>query len=209
MQKYLMVCGHELVDKNKLDAALKEWFKKEDRRVFDSEEEIKRFVAETKAVCQLENPRCKEIGLYVELGWHHKKDLIVRGGMGLSVDFYAFEIEDGSIQKNHKDKALEVITENFLIHSVEELDAEESSGGGPYLTRIEVKYRFFGKIGEAQYVATKLDMGLADAFVSLTMDNELMESLEDQIEEHEESILVFLNAWVKAYNEGLAEDEKS
>ena len=209
MQKYLMVCGHELVDKNKLDAALKEWFRKEDRRVFESEDEIKRFVAETKAVCELENPRCKEIEVYVKIRTQNKKDLIVRGGMGLNVDFFAFEIEDGSIQKKHQDKALEVITENFLIHSVEELDAEETSEGVPYLTRIEVKYRFFGKIGEAQYVATKLDMGLAEAFVSLTMDNELIESLEDQIEEHQEAILDFLNAWVKAYNEGLAEDEKS
>ncbi|MCP9763825.1 hypothetical protein [Lacihabitans soyangensis] len=209
MGKYLMVCGHELVDKNKLDAALKEWFKKEDRRVFESEDEIKRFVAETKAVCQLENPRCKEIPIYAEWDYEHKKDLIVRGGMGLSVDFFAFEDKTASTHKKNQETALKVITENFMIHRVEELEIMDNEVGVPELEQIEVKYRFFGKIGEAQYVATKLDEGLSEAFISLTMDNELMESLEDQIEEHEEGILQFLKAWVEAYNEGLAEDEAS
>lgn len=208
MGKYLMVCGHELVDKNKLDAALKERFKKEDRRVFESEDEIKRFVAETKTVCQLENPRCKEIEVYVKLRTQNKKDLIVRGGVGLNVDFFAFETCT-QIERNFADKALEVFTDNFMIHSVEELDAEEDADGVSQLTRITVKYRFFGKIGEAQYRAGNLNVSLDDAFISLTMDNELMESLEDQIEEHEEGILQFLKAWVKAYNEGLAEDEAS
>lgn len=204
-----MVCGHELVDKNKLDGALKEWFRKEDRRVFDSEDEIKRFVAETKAVCELENPRCKEIEVYINRRSQSKKDLIVRGGMGLTVDFFAFETWT-QMEMNFVDNALEVFTDNFMIHSVGAIvESDEDNDILPHLTQIEVKYRFFGKIGLAQYEPNKLDMGLAEAFVSLTMDNELMESLEDQIQEHEERILEFLNAWVKAYSEGLAEDEKS
>ena len=196
-----MVVGHEYADKNKMDYELKYFFKLNDRRIFSSEDEIKAFVADVKKVAHSHHPRCKEMPLYVEQDWDHKKDLIVRGEMGLKVDFFAFEAS-GQMGENFADKALEVFTENFMIHSVEELDAAEDADGVPYLTQIEVKYSFFGKIGEAQYVATKLDMGLAEAFVSLTMDNELMESLEDQIEEHEDGILVFLNAWVKAYNEG-------
>ncbi|MDP1814444.1 MAG: hypothetical protein Q8K92_08345 [Leadbetterella sp.] len=162
---------------------------------------------DTLKVMHTEHPRCKEVTLS---GWnpHNSEDrtLSVYGLVDMKY-YYGKDLDERKV--NYAEKALEVITENFLIHSVEELDAEETSEGVPYLTRIEVKYRFFGKIGEAQYVATKLDMGLAEAFVSLTMDNELMESLEDQIEEHEERILEFLNAWVKAYNEGLAEDEKN
>jgi hypothetical protein len=208
MQKYLMVCGHELVDKNKLDAALKAWFRKEDRRVFESEDEIKRFVAETKAVCELENPRCKEIEVYVEIRTQNKKDLIVRGGMGLNVDFFAFEIEDRSIQKKHQYKALEVITENFLIHSVEVYQLYEDEAG-QFLSLISVKYRFFGKLCEGIYNARTLKMGLDYSIIELTSDSDIHDSLKSQIEVNEEMILVFLNAWVKAYNEGLAEDEKN
>lgn len=209
MQKYLMVCGHELADKNKLDAALKEWFKKEDRRVFESEDEIKRFVAETKAVCELEHPRCKEIEVYVKNRATNKMDLIVRGGMSLHVDFFAFE----NWTQTERNIAAEnagglILTENFMIHRVEEYDAEEDENGVPYLTVIYVQYRFFGKIGEAKYDARSLNLGLGESILEIESDSDIHDSLNAQIEEHKDGILVFLKAWVKAYNEGLAEDEK-
>lgn len=88
-----MVVGHEYADKNKLDWELKDSFKMNDRRIFATEDDIKAWVADVKKVAHSHHPRCKEIPVYAELDWEHKKDLIVRGGMGLSVDFFAFEIE--------------------------------------------------------------------------------------------------------------------
>lgn len=196
--------------KNKLEKAIHAYFTSMDRMTFKDLEAVEAHKDSVKTKLKemhAEHPRCKEITLS---GWSplNSEDRTLSVYGLIEMRYYSGKDLEADKKVDFADKALEVFTENFMIHSVEELDAAEDADGVPYLTQIEVKYRFFGKIGEAQYVATKLDMGLADAFVSLTMDNELMESLEDQIEEHEDGILVFLNAWVKAYNERLAEDEE-
>ena len=203
-----MVVGHEYADKNKLDAELKDWFKLNDRRIFSTEAAIKACVADIKQVAHSHHPRCKEMPVYVELDWHHKKDLIVRGEMGLKVDFFAFEIPTASNSKKHQEKALEVITDNLLIHSVEANQIEEDEAG-EFLSLISVKYRFFGKLCEGIYNARTLKMGLDYSIIELTSDSDDHDSLKSQIEDNEEMIMEFLNAWVKAYNEGLAEDEKN
>jgi hypothetical protein len=88
--EFLMVVGHEHADKNKLDKELKHFFRLNDRRIFSTEDDVKAFVADVKKVAHSNHLKCKEMPVYVD-NWRHKKDLIVRGSMGLHVDLFAFE----------------------------------------------------------------------------------------------------------------------
>lgn len=78
----------------KLELLIKDFrdaIKGNDRRIFDSEEEIHDFIDQVKIASEALNPRCKQIPIYAEQDYMDKKDLKLRGGMALVVDFYQFE----------------------------------------------------------------------------------------------------------------------
>jgi len=193
---YLLVVGHEYVDKNKLDAKMKELIKAKDRQIFRSEEEIKEFLAKVKAEAEAYAPRCKPIELYAEFDrWDSKKDWVVRGGMGLSAEFYAFDglrqaqPDSGAAQPYSKEKervdgGLKV-TDNLIIRVIEpwEMNDDET-----VVIQVRILFRFYGEEAEVFLDTETIDVDDYPKLIQTETVSDLADSFNDQLEDEWEAI---------------------
>ncbi|MGR3809566.1 hypothetical protein [Jiulongibacter sp. NS-SX5] len=94
--KYVLILGHNLTDKNKLQTEIKYLFEKNERKVFETERACKALVNHISIVAHEKHPRCKPITLEL---WKpgSRNDLHLCRGLGLDVRFYELAERNESV----------------------------------------------------------------------------------------------------------------